>query len=115
MVAVPRMAEPRLVAAVLANPALSESNLLALFRSAGASAETISAVLRHQRWGVRPKLRLAALRNLNTPAIWFTLFLPPLASGELRSLLGSRTLAPRQLAALLEELEHRGGGSGSGR
>jgi hypothetical protein len=107
--------EPRLVAAVLANPALLESNLLALFRSAGASAETISAVLRHERWGVRPKLRLAALRNRNTPAIWFTLFLAPLGTGELRALLGSRALAPRQLAALQEELEKRGGGSGPGR
>jgi hypothetical protein len=106
--------EPRLVAAVLANPALSESNLLALFRSNGASAETISAVLRHQHWGVRPKLRLAALRNRNTPAIWFTLFLPPLGTVELKALLGSRALAPRQLAAVQEELEKRGGACGPG-
>jgi hypothetical protein len=98
---------PRLVAAVLANPGLSEVNLQAFLRSPAATAETISAVARHPRWGVRPKRRLAALRNRKTPAIWFTLFLPALGSAEVKALLGSKGLAPRQLEAVREELEKR--------
>ena len=100
--------EPRLVDAVLANPALLESSLLALLRSGTVTAETISAVARHPRWGVRPNIRLAALNNRNTPPIWFTLFLPSLGSAELKRLRGSQGLAPRQLEAVLEELEQRG-------
>jgi len=98
---------PRLVDAVLANPGLSEANLLAFFRSPAATAETISAVARDPRWGVRPKLRLAALRNRKTPAIWFTLFLPSLGSADIKALLGSKGLGPRQLEAVQEELGRR--------
>lgn len=72
--------EARLVSAVLANPTLGESNLLGHFRSPAASPETISAILRHPRWGVRPKLRQAALDNRKTPPVWFTLFLPALST-----------------------------------
>lgn len=99
--------EPRLVSAVLANPTLGESNLLAHFRSPAASAETISAIFRHPRWGVRPKLRLAALGNRKTPPVWFTLFLPALPTREIRRLIGSKGLAPRQLEAVQEELAKR--------
>ena len=100
--------EPRLVDAVLANPGLLESNLLAFLRSPAATAETISAVARHPRWGVHPKIRLAALRNRKTPPVWFTLFLPALGTAELNGLLSSPGLTPRQLATVLEELGKRG-------
>jgi hypothetical protein len=100
--------EPRLADAVLCNPALTEPNLLAFLRSPAASAESISALARHPRWGVRPKLRLAALKNRKTPAIWFTLFLPALGTDEVLRLLGSKVLAPRQLEAVQEELAKRG-------
>ena len=103
--------ESRLVEAVLANPELLESNLLAFLRSEGATAETISAVARHPRWGVRPKLRLAVLGNRKTPPVWFTLFLPALGSAEVSGLLGSKGLAPRQHEAVRQELEKRGAGS----
>lgn len=99
--------EPRLVDAVLVNPRLSEANLLAHLRAPAASAETISAVLRHPRWGVRPKLRLAALGNRKTPAIWFTLLLPALPTDEVKRLAAAKSVPPRQLEALDEELAKR--------
>jgi hypothetical protein len=102
---------PRLVAAVLANPALTEACLLAFLRSPAATDETISAVARHPRWGVRPKLRLAALRNRKTPAVWFTLFLPDLGTPEVKGLLGSQGLGARQQEAVLEELNRRARGN----
>ena len=100
--------EPRLVAAALANPGLTEASLLAFFRSPAATAETISAVLRDPRWGVRPKLRLAALKNRSTPPVWFTLFLPSLGSAEVNGLLGSKALGSRQMEAVQQERAKRG-------
>ncbi|GFO69451.1 hypothetical protein GMLC_30300 [Geomonas limicola] len=99
--------ELRLVQAVLSNPRLVEGNLLAHLRSPLASAETISAVLRHERWGVRPKIRLTALGNRNTPAIWFTLLLPSLPAAEVRRLAQAKGTGARQLEALREELTRR--------
>ncbi|GFO61637.1 hypothetical protein GMST_39620 [Geomonas silvestris] len=99
--------ELRLVQAVLSNPRLAEGNLLAHLRSPQASAESISAMLRHERWGVRPKIRLAALGNRKTPAIWFTLLLPAIPDTEVRRLAQSKGVAPRQLEALQEELARR--------
>lgn len=99
--------EPRTVAAVLANPGLKESGLVAYLNTPAATAETISAVARHPRWGGRPSLRLAMLRNRKTPPIWFTLFLPSLATREIKALPGSQRLGARQLEAVQGELERR--------
>jgi hypothetical protein len=101
-----REGEPRLVAAVLANSALREANLLAFLRSTAATAESISAVARHPHWGTRPKLRLTALENRQTPPIWFTLFLPSLGTREVEALL-SKGLGTRQLEAVQQELGKR--------
>lgn len=103
--------EPRLVEAVLANPKLKESGVHAFLTAPGATAETISAVARHPRWGGRPNLRFAMLRNPKTPAIWFTLFLPGLPDAELRALRSSKSLPPRQLEAVREECDRRATGN----
>lgn len=103
-----REGEPRLVAAVLANPRLKESGVLAFLKCPAATAETISAVARHPQWGNRPNLKTALLRNRKTPNIWFTLFLPTLRTSDLRTLQGSH-LSEEQLAEVRQELEKRTG------
>ena len=105
-----REGEPRLVSCVLANQALKEAGVLSFLNSPAATAETISEVGRHARWGARPNLRFAMLRNRKTPAVWFTLFLPTLGNSELKNLTGSKGLAADQLAAVQQELEKRGCG-----
>ena len=100
--------EPRLVEAVLANPRLKESAVLAFLKSPAAGAETISAVGRHPLWGSRPNLRFAMLRNRKTPAIWFTLLLPKLSNSELKALSSSSGLTPQQTTTLRQELKRRG-------
>lgn len=102
-----REGEPRLVEAVLANPRIKESGVLAFLKAPAATAETISAVGRHQVWGNRPNLRVAMLRNRKTPLIWFTLYLPTLSSSELKNLAGSQGLTPDQLLAVRQELGNR--------
>ena len=99
--------EPRLVDAVLANPRLKEPGLLCFLRCAAATAETISAVGRHPLWGSRPNLRFAMLRNRKTPMVWFTLFLPSLATRELKNLLGSQGLSADQRSEVRQELGKR--------
>jgi hypothetical protein len=106
-----REGEPRLVAAVLDNPRLKESGVLSFLKCPAASADTISAVGRHPRWGICRNLRFAMLRNRKTPVVWFTLFLPTLGRSELRDLSGSKTLSPGQLAAVRQELEKKSGAS----
>jgi len=96
--------EPRLVAAILGNPALKEASLLSFLSSAAASPETISAVARDPRWGGRPGLRSALLGNRKTPLIWYTLFLPTLSPCDLQRLAGSRSLSAEQLAAVNQQL-----------
>jgi hypothetical protein len=99
--------EPRLAEVVLANPKLKEAGVLAFLNSATATAETISAVGRHQRWGGRPNLRFAMLRNRKTPRIWFTLFLPGLPSSQVKDLMMSKQLTAEQLQEVREELQKR--------
>lgn len=100
---------PQLLDAVLANPKLKESGVLAFLNSPAATAETISQVARHPRWGARRNLRFAMLRNRNTPRIWFTLFLPALATADLAALTGSRILSAEQMAEVRSEWEKRQG------
>lgn len=100
--------EPRLVAAILGNPALKEVSLLSFLSSAAASPETISAVARDPRWGGRPSLRSALLGNRRTPLIWYILFLPTLSPGDLQRLAGSRSLSAEQLAAVHQQLAKSG-------
>lgn len=100
--------EPRLVDAVLANPRLKESGMLAFLKSPAARAETISQVARHPLWGARPNLRLAILRHRATPLVWFTLFLPALGTRDLKSLSSAPGLTHEQLAEVRRELARRG-------
>jgi hypothetical protein len=100
--------EPCLAEIVLANPKLEEAAVHAFLNSPAATAETISAVARHERWGSRPNLRLAILKNAKTPKIWFTLFLPTLPGSPLRDLLVSKRLTDEQRAATREEISRRG-------
>ncbi|HEU0264255.1 MAG TPA: hypothetical protein VFR01_00855 [Geobacterales bacterium] len=100
--------EPPVVEVCLDNPHLKEGALFQFVSSGRATAETISMVARHSRWSGRPNLQLAILRNVNTPPIWYTLFLPRHSLAELRSLLHGRHLPTLQRQAVEEEITKRG-------
>jgi hypothetical protein len=100
--------KPALNEVVLANPKLKESAIFAFVTSPAANAETISQVARHPKWGQRPNLRFAMLRNRKTPLVWFILFLPTLRKLDLEALAGSKALTPEQLAEVREEVQKRG-------
>lgn len=100
--------DPRLIAACLNNPRLKEVSVLQFLNSALAKADTISAVARHPKWQGRPNLRMAILKNRNSPNIWFTMFLPKLRTNDLNGLLISRRLKPQQKKLVQGELKKRG-------
>jgi len=104
-----REGDPRLVEICLANPHLREMAVLQFLNGPTAAAETISMVGRHQKWQMRPNLRMAMLRNPRTPEIWFVQFLPGLRTPDIRNLLVSRRLTTRQKKLVEEELQRRGG------
>jgi hypothetical protein len=104
-----RDGDPRLVEICLTNPHLREMAVLQFLNGPTASPETISMVGRHQKWQMRPNLRMAMLKNPRTPEIWYIQFLPGLRSPDLRNLLMSRRLTPRQRTLVEEELKRRGG------
>jgi hypothetical protein len=97
-----------LLEACLNSPRLKEAAIFRFLNSSKASAETISMVARHSRWQQRPNLRLAILKNRQTPPIWFTLWLPKLPTSILRQLIAGRQLNHDQKKLVTEQLRQRG-------
>ncbi|MEE4255125.1 MAG: hypothetical protein V2I50_13870 [Desulfuromusa sp.] len=101
--------QPQLFEACLGSPRLREAAIYQFLRGATASAETISMVARHNRWNQRPNLRLAILKNVKTPEIWFTLWLPQLHTVILKQLSGSFRAHPTRKHLIETELKKRAG------
>ncbi len=100
--------DTRLMEACLGNPHLKEVAIFQFLNGANATPESISMVARHPRWMNRPNLQLAILKNPRTPAVWFTLFLPRLASNDIRGIIASRRINHAQKKLINEELRRRG-------
>ncbi len=100
--------EPQIVQACLENPRLREVDVVQFLGGPKPTAETISMIARHPRWKNRPNAKLSLLKNRNTPAIWFTVFLPQLRTAEINALLASRRLSTAQKKQVQDELKRRG-------
>lgn len=100
--------DPRLMEACLDNPRLKEGVVFQYLRSSLATAETISHIARHPRWQQRPNLKLAILGNPRTPLVWFTQWLPAMATVEIKRLLASQRLSPPQKLEVERLLKQRG-------
>ncbi len=100
---------PQLFEACLSNPRLKEAAIYQFLRGATASAETISMVARHNRWKQRANLRLAILKNSQTPEVWFTLWLPKMHRHMLKQLAAGCRLNPQRKRLIDAELKKRGG------
>lgn len=100
--------DPRLVEVCLASPHLREVAILQFLNGPAATAETISMIARHQKWQLRPHLRLAILKNSRTPAVWYNQFLPTMRAPDVRNLLASKRLTLSQKKLVEDELKRRG-------
>lgn len=100
--------DARVVEPCLGNPRLRESSVFQLVSSLRASAESIAAVARTQRWASLPNLKTAMLRNPNTPLPLFGSLLPSVPTVELRNIVSSGRLGGERKRLAGEELRRRG-------
>lgn len=95
--------EPRVIAALLENPRLTEGSLLPLVSSETAKPEVLSLLARHPRWGLRYPIRVSLARNRRTPAQTALSLLPLLKKQDLKGIEQDRRLSMvvRRRAAVL--------------
>jgi hypothetical protein len=102
--------DPRVVAALLENPRLTEGALLPIVARERAVPAVLAAVARDRRWGLRYEVRLALARNPATPVAAALPILPHLRKRDLVGMARDLRVAPavRRRAALLGGRESRG-------
>lgn len=95
--------EPRVIAALLENPRLTEGALIPLVSSETAKPEILNLVARNPKWGIRYPVRLSLARNRRTPVQTTLSILPLLKKVDLKGIERDRRLsmAIRRRAALL--------------
>jgi hypothetical protein len=95
--------EPRVIAALLDNPRLTEGGLMPLVTSDTARPEILALVARHPKWGARYAVRLSLARNRRTPVQTALTILPLLKKFDLKGIEQDRRLnmAVRKRAAVL--------------
>jgi hypothetical protein len=101
---------PRVVAALLENPRLTEATLLPLLASERASPQTLALVAGNPKWSSRYPLRLALCRNPRTPLASALPHLPQLLKRDLEGVASdTRLLLPLRRRAQLLAGEAEGG------
>jgi hypothetical protein len=100
-------AEPRVIHAALENPRLTEASVVKAVMRPAAPAALVHAVCHHPKWSLSREVRIALLRNENTPlarALEFTRTLPRSLVTEI--LHGSRL--PENVKSLLRKETEQG-------
>jgi hypothetical protein len=94
---------PRVVAALLDNPRLTEGTLAPLAHSGSTPPAVLDVIVQDRRWGVRYGLRLAIARNPSASTETALRLLPGLRKADLRAVAADAKLggAVRQRARLL--------------
>jgi len=94
---------PRVFAALLENPRLTEGLLAPLVHRENAAPEVLRLIAENPRWGLRYPLRTALARNPRTPVATALALLPALKKVDLRAVVASPRVAPavRRRARLL--------------
>ena len=87
--------------AALENPRLTEAGVVKALLSPGASALLVQAVCEHSKWSLRKDVRIALLRNQNTPVTRAAEFARTLAAGLVVEILESSNL-PEDVKALVQ-------------
>jgi hypothetical protein len=102
---------PRVIAALLDNPRLTEGTLAPLVHGETTPAPVLELIAGDRRWGARYPLRLALARNPATPLGAALRLLPALHKPDLRAVAGDPRLADplrRRARLLLGELKGEG-------
>ena len=94
--------EPRIIAAALENPHLTEALVIKAALCDEASAELAQALCTHGKWSLRREIRVALLRNRHTPTLHATEFANSLPNGVVTEILQTSGL-PESVKTLLAQ------------
>ncbi len=101
---------PRVLAALLENPRLTEGLLLPLATGERSTPQALAVLASHPRWGVRYPIRVALSRNPSTPLSQALGLLPMLKKTDLKAVAAD----PRLLLPLRRRAELLAGGRAGG-
>jgi len=89
--------ELRVIRAALENPQLTEAEVIHALMRADAPALLVESVCAHTKWSLRRDIRIALLRNENTPLARVLEFARSLPIGQVRETLRSCRLPVRTM------------------
>lgn len=101
--------ETRVIIAALDNPQMTEAWIVKTLRSEKAPQTFVELVCRHRKWSLREEVRLALLRNANTPLGRILHIAQSLSTSALRDALRDAPLKASVKMYLFKELEERTG------
>jgi hypothetical protein len=94
----------------LANPFLTESQILKVLAKNGIPERVVAAIAQDAKWSRQYNIRAALVRNPHTPAPSVLEFLPDLTLRDLKDISALEELTPRQRKQISEEIARRAGG-----
>lgn len=98
---------PDVIRQLLANPKLTEDDVLSLAARRPCRPDVLQQIARTPRWSHRPRIRMALVLNPHTPLDVATPLVALLVRQELRLLATLTTVAPAVRALALEYLQRR--------
>ncbi len=94
----------------LANPFLTESQILKVLAKPGVPERVVAAIAQDAKWSRQYNIRAALVRNAHTPAPCVLEFLPDLTLRDLKDIAALEELAPHRRKQVSEEIARRPGG-----
>lgn len=101
---------PQAVKLALANPFLTESQVLKVLAKAGVPERVVAAIAQDAKWSRQYNIRAALVRNPLTPAPRVLEFLGDLTLSDLKDIGALEELAPARKKKIAEEIERRTAG-----
>jgi hypothetical protein len=99
--------EARIIHAALANPRLTEADIIRALMRVDTPALLVESVCAHSKWSLRRDIRIALLRNPHTPLARVVEFAQSLPTRQLREILRSTRLPQRTKTCLLKALARK--------
>ena len=103
-----RDGSPQVLMGLLANPRIEDKEILALAKSSSASSGVLQRIAKDRRWSTSYEVRLALVRNPQTPTPLALRMLDHLRERDLRSLAKGSTVREAIRAAALRKVIGRG-------
>ena len=98
---------PQAIKLALANPFLTESQVLKVLAKVGVPERVVQAIAEHPKWSCRYNVRAALARNARAPVSTVLAFLPDLTQRDLRDICTMDGLVPAVREHIEQELARR--------